>query len=154
MSILECEWEERIARATGDGHWDDDLRAHVDRCPVCADVALVARTMHAESIANRVRTELPDPQRLWWRARVHARRETVARATRPIAAWELVASTTGLLAAVAAVWLFWPSPDVQQAWMVIETTTLGVILKNVALAAVTLLAFLIGFGFYIVRTEA
>lgn len=154
MSMLECEWEERSARATGGGHWDDELRAHVDRCQVCTDVALVTRAMRAEGIASRARTELPDPQRLWWRARLQARREAVAHATRPIAAWELLASIIGLLAAVAAAWLFWPSPDVLDAWMVIESTTLGAILKNVGLAAAMLLAFLIWFAFYFVRTEA
>ena len=80
------------------------------------------------------------------------------RAIRPIAVWEQFASVVGLAAVVAMVWRFWPAvtaavPQVQQAWALSQTTGLGVIFNSVALAGLTLLAFLIWFGPYFVRAD-
>ena len=44
-------------------------------------------------------------------------------------------------------------PQVQQAWALSQTTGLGVIFNSVALAGLTLLAFLIWFGLYFVRAD-
>jgi hypothetical protein len=161
MRIRECVWEDRIQRAARSGIWNDDLRAHVEQCSACADVVLVTGAMRAEAVASMVGAEVPEPGRVWWRARLLARHDTAARATRPIAVWERFASIVGLVALVAlvaVVWRLWPvltasAVQVQQAWVLSQTTGLGVIFNSVALAAATLLAFLIWFGLSFVRAE-
>jgi hypothetical protein len=158
MGIRECGWEDRVQRAARGGFWNPGLRAHVEQCAVCADVALVAGAMRAEAVASQVDRTVPEPGRVWWRARLLARHEAVARATRPIAVWERFASVVGLGAVITVVWRFWPAVtawamQVQQAWVLGEATGLGVLFTSVALAAVVLLAFLIWFGLYFVRAD-
>lgn len=158
MSLPACEWEDRIQRAARSGFWNPDLCAHVRHCAVCADVALVASALHAEAVASRVDAEVPEPGRVWWRARLLARQEAVVRATRPIALWERFASVVGLVTLVVLVWRFLPEVtasvlQVQVAWVLIQTTGVGVLFTSVALGAATLLVFLVWFGLYFVRAE-
>ena len=151
MDVLECIWEDRIRRAARGGLWDDDLRTHVDECGTCADVALVSEAMHAESVTGTSGTTLPEPGRVWWRARLLARREAEARATRPIAVWERFAAATGLVAGASVAWRFWPraaasAAELQQTFALEGTLGLGTTAVSVAMAAATLLAFLIWFA--------
>ena len=158
MGVRECTWEDRIRRAARGGLWDDDLRTHVDECVLCADVASVSEAMHAASVTGRSDATLPEPGRVWWRARLLARREAEARATRPIAVWERFASATGLVAAAGVAWRFWPrvtasAVEVQQAFVLDGTLGLGTTVVSVALGAATLLAFLIWFGLDSIRAD-
>ena len=157
--MLECGWEARIQRAAVGGSWDDEVRAHIGQCSVCAEIALVAGAMRAESIAGRAEAGLPEPGRVWWRARLLAKREAIARATRPIAIWERFASVAGLAVGTVVAWWFWPALtssalDARHAWVLIESTSLGMVVNYVALGAVTFLVFLIWFGLFFIRTEA
>ncbi len=158
MSMRECEWEDRVERAARGGAWDVELRAHVELCAECADGALVAGTLRAEAVSGRVDASSSEPGRVWWRARLLARHEAAARATQPIAVWEGFASISGLAAVAAVGWQFWPTvagsmPDVKQAWLLVEPTSLGVLVESVTLAAVTLLSFLLWFGLSFIRAE-
>ncbi len=120
-------------------------------------LAYVEGFSHVE-IAEIVGVRTTSVRPMLFRARLLARHDTAARATRPIAVWERFASIVGLVALVAAVWRLWPvltasAVQVQQAWVLSQTTGLGVIFNSVALAAATLLAFLIWFGLSFVRAE-
>jgi hypothetical protein len=140
------------------GIWSDDLRAHVDDCAVCADIVLVAEAMRAQAVADRIDAELPEPGRVWWRARLLAKQESVVRATRPITVWERFASASGLVAVAALMWGYWPTVaastlETRRAWEFVEGTGLGMIVSSVALASATLLTFLLWFGIDLVRAE-
>ncbi len=114
MMRWRCSRESDTARAASAGDWPEGLRAHAAACPVCRDVALVAGAL------RRDRRYLPaDPPpaaagRIWWMARIRARRAAAERALRPITVMELAALAAmapvaaGALASVppaAAAWL-------------------------------------------------
>ena len=77
-----CEHENRVARAARDNRWTDVLRDHRDRCPACAEAALVTAALMADQVLDR--DPLPDPHRVWLTARLQARRLAAERATWPI----------------------------------------------------------------------
>ena len=113
MMRWRCSRESDTARAASAGDWPEGLRAHAAGCPVCRDVALVAGALRRDP------PHLPaDPPpaaagRIWWMARIRARRTAAVRALRPITLMELVALAAmapvaaGALASVlpAAAWL-------------------------------------------------
>lgn len=86
-----CSRESDTARAASAGEWPEGLRTHAAGCPICRDVALVAATL------DRARRYLPagppvaNAGRIWWMARIRARRADAERALRPISVMELVA---------------------------------------------------------------
>ena len=107
MSANGCPREAEILRAVRADGWTDDLRDHARGCPECADALLVAAWL-AEPAGAGAPQPLPDPDLIWWKARLLARRDAVERATRPIAIVQKGAAVTA--AAVAAVALGWAWP--------------------------------------------
>lgn len=84
MKQAKCPFEEEIGAASRSCNWSDALLAHIARCPVCEEVALVACYL-SESVAAPVPdTRLPDPGRIWSRAQIAANSAAMERALRPI----------------------------------------------------------------------
>jgi hypothetical protein len=108
MSKRFCEQEITVLNAATSGSWDAALRRHLDECPACAEVALVAGFMQ-EAEADSAEARLPDAEFIWWKAQIRARREATARATQPIAVVEKLACTGGGLVLVAVLAFLWPS---------------------------------------------
>lgn len=97
-----CEHEQQVARAARENHWTDALQDHRNRCPACAETALVTAALMTDAALDH--DPLPDPRRVWLTARVRARRHAAARATWPIT----LASRIAWMGAAAVMLAFAP----------------------------------------------
>lgn len=113
--VIECARERDVldALAAGDGGWNDELRAHVDACDICADIVAVALPLLDEHHATVDAAHLPSSGIVWWRATMRARHEAAQAATRPITVVQGVALASAaallvaLLGAAAPAFLGW-----------------------------------------------
>jgi hypothetical protein len=102
---LECEFEGDVLAAVIQSRWpsrvDPELRAHVEGCGICRDVAVVAAAIEESREELRGAAVIPDSGRVWWIAQMRARREAAKAAARPITITEMVAfaCAIGLLGA-------------------------------------------------------
>ena len=84
----ECIREQEVVEAAATGRWpervDEDLRAHVSACPICADVAEIAPLFVAERDAAWEEADLPPASAVFWRAQLRVRREAAEQAARPM----------------------------------------------------------------------
>jgi len=98
----ECEREQDVLDAVAAGRWpdrcDNDLRAHVTSCAVCADLASVAAAVVDDRDVASSEARLPSAGLVWWRARLRAREDDAREAGRPVAFIQGVAASV-------AVWL-------------------------------------------------
>lgn len=99
-----CAREGRTAAAVRSGRWTAELSRHLDECPDCEEVALVATALAMEA-AQPDPEPLPDPHALWLSARWHARRRQAQRATRAV----VVAQRAGWIVAAAAALAWLPT---------------------------------------------
>lgn len=113
-----CEHEGAVLEAVESGRWPQacaaELRAHVGRCSICADVLLVAQTLQQESQWAHTEMALPAAGLVWWKAQMRARREAAVQAAEPIAMVEKAAGIFATLSLVVlAVWRW----DLVADWM-------------------------------------
>jgi len=105
MKPVDCEFESEVLAAALQSRWpervDARLRAHVSTCAICADVATVAVAIDEAREDLRASVVVPAAGRVWWLARLRARREAAAAAGRPITAAQVIAlaCAVGLLGA-------------------------------------------------------
>jgi len=105
MNPVECQFEADVLAAVLQSRWpeqvDAGLRAHVETCGICSEVAAVAGAFDGDSDGLRASAAVPDASRVWWRAQLRARREAVEAAGRPITAAQVMAlaCAMGLLGA-------------------------------------------------------
>jgi len=104
-----CPREQEVVTALEAGSWSAALRQHVRTCQACADQLLVAEALAIAVAEERPDTSLPDPGRIWLRARLAERSAARARATRLITVVEWLAAATGVAVSVAALAWAWPS---------------------------------------------
>ena len=101
MMPADCRFEAAVLEEIEAGRWPSsspsELRAHVETCPVCADVALVAAEMRATDGAPTAPVVLPSAGQVWWRAELRARQEKLQLAQRPLLAVQVVAAVVALL---------------------------------------------------------
>jgi hypothetical protein len=113
----ECPRAQDVLDALAAQRWPSragaELRAHVDGCHVCRDLAAVAGALlEAQDVAwSAVR--VPPAPVVWWRAQLRARDEAARRASRPIAIVEAAAAVAAFL--LVAALLGGTAPEVQ-AW--------------------------------------
>jgi len=102
--VTECPREQEVVCAVSGGRWpercDEELRAHVGGCPICAEVAAIAAALQADRGALWREAHVPPAGRVWWRAEMRARHEAARQAAQPI-------TIVGLL--IALVQVAWPS---------------------------------------------
>lgn len=88
MTPIECAREQDVLDAVAAGRWPDrcerDLRAHVERCAICAEVAAVAHALREDYERAWQQSQVPPSGRVWWRAEMRARHEAARRAAQPI----------------------------------------------------------------------
>lgn len=100
--MYECDREQDVLDAVAAGRWpercDDDLRAHVNSCGVCADLADVAVAVVDDRETARSEAHIPSAGIVWWRAQLRAREDAARAAGRPVAFIQGVAASV-------AVWL-------------------------------------------------
>jgi hypothetical protein len=113
MKPVECPFECEVLAAVLQSRWPDrvdaDLRAHAVQCEICSDVAAVAGAIDAAHEEMRPAVVVPDSGRVWWLARLRARREAAEAASHAITATQVVALTcaVGLLGACFGATSIW-----------------------------------------------
>ena len=120
MTRAACPHEVDVVDAIVAGRYpsrvDAGLRAHVEACPTCADIAFVAPTLRDDYLAMIADVQVPLAGQVWWRAAVRARLDTAQTAARPIT-WMhglVGAGVAGLLAALIG--MVWQSLAGSAAW--------------------------------------
>ena len=109
MNTTECPREQDVVEAVMSGNWPDGLRSHADRCPVCADLAMVAVLLHGEGDEAWREARVPTSGQVWWRATLRARAEAAAAAARPITMVQGLAGACAAGVSMALITLAWPS---------------------------------------------
>ena len=131
MSRLDCPREADVLDAIVSRRWpdraDDDLRAHVASCEVCADVATAASAIGVDHDAawSEAVALLPRADVVWFRAQARARAEASRAAARPIAVMQglgfaFAAGVISLLIGVVAFWV-WRHADRLQSIAVLPS---------------------------------
>ena len=149
-----CELETTVLAAATSGNWDAALRSHLESCPCCAEVALVAGFMN-EAEAGFAEARVPDAELVWWKAQLKARRAAAERAMQPIAVVEKVACAGGGLTLVAVLAFLWPSIQLWGNWILSNWTQgsqaapwLAAGILSMFLAGAISVLFAIGVGLY------
>lgn len=95
MRPVECQFEADVLSAVLQSRWpdrvDDELRAHAAQCEICSDVAAVAGVI--DGAREEMRAVVPDAGRVWWLARLRARREAAETASHAITATQVISLT-------------------------------------------------------------
>ena len=96
MKTVDCCREEDVLDALTSGRWpdraDDELRAHVAACAICADVVDVASACSKSATTSPATMRIPSSAVMWWRAQMRARQEAAREAARPITVAQVVAA--------------------------------------------------------------
>jgi hypothetical protein len=140
----ECSREEDVLTAVCTGRWparaDAELRAHVEHCEICQDVAIVVASF-AEELSDAEGSALggrlaatapvPDASTVWLRAQIQAHADAVRTAERPITVAHAVAfaAVVGVLGAVLGASSSWLQAGLQltaHAFMQIDPRALSV----------------------------
>jgi hypothetical protein len=114
MIAIECPREQDVVEAIASGRWSsargDELGTHAAACPICREVAEVARALHEDRDAAIRDAHPPTAAIVWWRATIRARAEAAHTAMQPITVLQGIAGAclaggTAALAAAAWRWL-------------------------------------------------
>jgi hypothetical protein len=83
-----CPCETEVLGLVSIGQWparaDAALRAHVEDCDVCGDLASAAAAILELRDGPDQPVSVPDASVVWYRAQIHARIDAATRATRPL----------------------------------------------------------------------
>lgn len=156
MNVPVCAREAEALEIVLTGGWPscagDELRAHVEACPVCADVVAIAAAMQEEHTLALQQAHVPTAGLVWWRAELRARQEAARKAARPMTLVQGVAGACLVAALLTITGLFspWLRSQVSDwmprpsAWPTVDSTAL------VALAAPWGTTLLLALGVWLV----
>ena len=107
--MSECPFEGEVLDAIASRRWparaDTELRAHVETCGSCADLADVAGGLLLDEDAAYAAANVPPAGTVWQRAQIRAREDAVRTAARPMGFVQGLAFASALAACIAAaVW--------------------------------------------------
>jgi hypothetical protein len=112
MKITECLRENEVMDVVASGRWpdacSDELRLHVARCTICADVLEVVVALHRDCEAADVEVKIPSAGLVWWRAELRARQEAMHAASKPITVVEAFGAAAAGGVVFAIIRRFWP----------------------------------------------
>lgn len=125
----ECDREQDVLDAMAGGRWpgqcDEDLRAHVNACGTCRDLADVATALLSDQETACSEARVPPAGVVWWRAQLRAREDAARAAGRPVAfiqgvaasvaVWLLIALYRALPVEYVAEWRAWLTEFVPNA---------------------------------------
>jgi hypothetical protein len=77
-----CDRENDVLRAVGNGLIDEDVRSHVAECASCADLLHVASAVVDDRRTLMGRARVPSSGLVWWRANLRARQQATRVAVR------------------------------------------------------------------------
>lgn len=107
MADNHCPRHDETLAALQSANWpqgcDESLRAHVDACPDCGELAMVVRALLDDHNTVMRETSVPSSAVVWWRAQMRAQHEAVERAAQPMSFVQGVATAcaAGILATLA-----------------------------------------------------
>ena len=107
--MTECIREQEVLELMRSGRADEDLRAHIAACSICADVAIVAATLLDDRTALVRNAEVPGSGLVWWRMQLRARNESAAAARRSLTATHI--AIVGFAVVIALTFLAAQSTD-------------------------------------------
>jgi hypothetical protein len=141
----ECVRESELLDSLTEGRWpetcDQELRAHVASCAICADIAAVALPLLSDRHAAVQTAEVPSSAIVWWRAQMRARQEAARVAARPISVVQGIAAVAAMVLAVALIMNF--APLVASALSLPEVPALPTLPSLSSLVPTTVLGLLI-----------
>lgn len=106
-----CAHEAAVESAARAGTPDAAVIAHLASCAACRETFEVVSVMTrfgADTEHLAASRDMPDPSRIWWRARLLQRWEAETRATAPLDIMQRVEVIGGLIAAVVLLMTMWP----------------------------------------------
>jgi len=109
MMLRACPRTQEVKELVERGQWPQaspqELRAHVEHCAACADLALVATAFRDARAASVAAAPLGSPGLLWWRAQLRRRDAALERIGRPLLGAQIFAlCVTVLLAGGFLAW--------------------------------------------------
>lgn len=135
--MTECPREQDVLEATVSTLWSHDLRAHVDFCPVCRDLATVATALRDEGEGARHETHPPTSGQVWWRATMRTRAEAARAAARPIMVLQALSAACVVGVFAALITRSWASIGLSLTWV-------AGALSNVAILRVLAVGLILG----------
>ncbi len=120
MKLVTCPHEKELRQSIANGQWPDacapELRAHVNTCRTCGDLALVSQVFRQARVQSLAASPTVSPALLLWRAQLRRRNAALERIGRPLlgaqifafaAALIAVAGLAGFEARRGAAWFTW-----------------------------------------------
>jgi hypothetical protein len=133
MKAIECPREQDVLDALAGARWPDrcdrELRDHVERCAICADVLTVAEALLYDRDAAWADAQVPGSGVVWWRAQMRARREAAGSVAEPMTFVQAMAIACGVAALLTLAVL-------GSGWLVAWAGWLGGLVPSVNLAAI------------------
>lgn len=145
----DCPREHDVLDAIASHRWpdraDEELRAHVASCALCADVANVAAAFaHDLEVASAEATSVPPADVVWFRAQARAKAEASRQAARPVAVMQALgfACAAGVISVLIGMIAFWvwtradslqALPDLQ-ALRLLRLDSMGLLVRGTLLA--------------------
>ncbi len=119
---FECPYEQDVLDALAAQRWparcDDELRAHVAACTLCADLIEVSTALLDEQESAWRDARVPPSSVVWWRAQIRAREEAARSAARPVAFMQGVAASLGLWIGILVLRAVpWPAMPDWRGWL-------------------------------------
>ena len=148
-----CTFEDNVLEAARRGAWTAELNRHLMDCRACSDAVSIDRLLLTEANSIPEPSTLPDPSRIWIRAKQQRLLQAADRATRPIRAAERIALGAGAVGLAVGTAMSWTTV---RSWLGQAVTSIAhvgggtdsVLPTNpIPLIAGTLL-FLVLFGLY------
>ncbi len=132
MRFTVCSQERAVLWSVSTGDWPPGLREHAARCPACREVALVSLAL----VGLKDPVALPDPHRIWWRARWLESHAAAERAAQPIILYRRCAAAVAAVGVGVLAFLGWPQLSQWLAAWQGQWTLFGLAVPVIALAAV------------------
>lgn len=107
MGSRDCRREDEVLGALRAPSWrgrmDPELRAHVDGCGPCSELAALADALLDDHRTLVTEAQVPSSAIVWWRAQMRSRREAQQAAAQPITLVQglVLACAAGLVVAAA-----------------------------------------------------
>jgi hypothetical protein len=157
VTAIECPRESDVLDALTSARWphrvNRELVEHVDACTICADLVAVAAAMRADHDVAWQQANIPSSGQVWWRAEMHARREAIREASRPIAIAQGVAALLALGLTATAGWFAWPSIYPPVSSFITQTRTLASPLALPLMVALAVLLVIAPLAVYLVLSD-
>jgi hypothetical protein len=127
MNRMWCEQEAEVVRSLRMDSFPAELRDHVAKCVVCAEVRSAAGVMLQTASRLQVEDEVPAAGLVWSRALARRREIGLKRATRPLKVMRVLSVVYVVLGAMWALRSFWRSVslELRSGWDALEAGAVG-----------------------------